>query len=162
MYSFLSERDDEGSSGGNIADDIRGNATYFKKVRFSITGDRYPHPQVKPFLDSSGQPTDNGNFSHRPNPAWFHQRVDLAVQTAAEHDLIADLILCGPDTRIPAPPSGRNHGGDPTPSWDIAARYGAINVWICLCNGSTSRSPNTPQSRSYGAAGSCGFLRIRR
>ena len=137
MYSFLSEYDDKGPSGSNIADDIRGNALYFKKVRFSITGDRYPHPQVKPFLDDSGQPTDNGNFSHRSNPAWFHQRVDLAVQTAAAHDLIADLILCGPDTqdsRSVLQASG--NGGDPTPLLRyIAARYGSHpNVWLCLCN----------------------------
>ena len=98
MYSFLSEYDDKGPSGGNIANDIQGNAGYFKKVRFSIMGDRYPHPEVKPFLDDAGKPTDNGNFSHRPNPAWFRNRADLAVRTAYEYDLIADLILCGPDT----------------------------------------------------------------
>ena len=99
MYSFLSEQDNKGPSGSYIADDIRGNASYFKKVRFSITGDRYPHPQAKPFLDDAGRPTYDGNFSHRPNPAWFHQRVDLAVRTACEFDVIADLILCGPDTQ---------------------------------------------------------------
>jgi hypothetical protein len=32
MYTFLSEYDDKGRSGGNIADDIRGNAEYFKNV----------------------------------------------------------------------------------------------------------------------------------
>jgi hypothetical protein len=137
MYSFLSEYDDKGPNGSNIADDIRANAAHFKKVRFSITGDRYPHPQVKPFLDDSGQPTDNGNFSHGPNPAWFHQRVDVAVRTAAERDLIADLILCGPDTqdsRSVLQASG--NGGDPTPLLRyIAARYGSYpNVWLCLCN----------------------------
>jgi len=137
MYSFLSEYDDKDPTGSDIAEDIRGNAEYFKKVRFSITGDRYPHPQVKPFLDDSGQPTDNGDFSHRPNPAWFHRRVDLAVQTAYERDLIADLILCGPDTRDSRSvlQAARN-GGDPTPLLRyIAARYGSYpNVWLCLCN----------------------------
>ena len=137
MYSFLSEYDDQGPSGSNIADDIRGNAPYFKKVRFSITGDRYPHPQVKPFLNDSGQPTDDGNFSHRPNPAWFHNRVDLAVRTAFKHDLTADLILCGPDTEDSRSvlQAARN-GSDPTPILRyIAARYGSYpNVWICLCN----------------------------
>lgn len=137
MYSFLSEYDDKGPSGGNIADDIRGNAEYFKKVRFSIMGDRYPHPKVKPFLDDTGTPTDNGDFSHRPNPAWFRNRVDLAVQTACERDLIADLILCGPDTEDSRSTlrAGRN-GNDATPLLRyIAARYGSYpNVWICLCN----------------------------
>ncbi len=137
MYSFLSEYDNQGPSGGNIADDIRGNADYFKKVRFSITGDRYPHPQVKPFLDDAGRPTDDGDFSHRPNPAWFHNRVDLAVQTAYEHDLIADLILCGPDTEDSRSTlQAAGNGGDPTPLLRyIAGRYGSFpNVWICLCN----------------------------
>jgi hypothetical protein len=137
MYSFLSEYDDQGPTGSNVADDIRTNAQYFKKVRFSITGDRYPHPQLKPFLDDAGQPTDNGNFSHRPNPAWFHQRVDVAVQTAHDLDLIADLILCGPDTQDSRSTlQAAENGGDPTPLLKyIAARYGSYpNVWICLCN----------------------------
>ena len=137
MYSFLSERNNKGPSGGNVADDIRGNAGYFKKVRFSITGDRYPHPQVKPFLDDAGRPTDDGDFSHRPNPAWFHGRVDVAVREAYEHDLIADLILNGPDTEDSRSVLKAGHNaGDPTPLLRyIAARYGSYpNVWICLAN----------------------------
>jgi hypothetical protein len=155
MYSFLTEHDNKGPHGGNIADDIRGNAAYFKKVRFSIMGDRYPHPQVKPFLDDAGKPTDNGNFSHRPNPAWFHNRVDLAVRTAWEHDLIADLILCGPDTEDSRSTlqAGRNDG-DPTPLLRyIAARYGSFpNVWICLCNEFDIKKPQytTAQIAHFG------------
>lgn len=137
MYTFLSERSDTGPSGGNIADDVRGNAKYFKKIRFSITGGRYPHPTVKPFLDDAGQPTDDGNFSHRPNPAWFHDRVDLAVRTAYEHDLIADVIIAGPDTQENrAILKASANGGDATPVLRyLAARYGSYpNVWFCLCN----------------------------
>jgi hypothetical protein len=137
MYSFLSEYDKGGSTGGNIADDISGNARYFKKVRFSIMGDRYPHPKVKPFLDDAGEPTDDGDSSHRPNPAWFRNRVDLAVRTAYDCDLIADLILCGPDTEDSRSVLHAGHNdGDPTPLLKyIAARYGSYpNVWICLCN----------------------------
>jgi len=137
MYTFLSERDNTGPSGGNIADDIRGNAEYFKKVRFSIAGGRYPHPTAKPFLDDQGQPTDDGNYSHRPNPAWFHQRVDLAVRTAYERDLIADIIIAGPDTgENRAILKASANGGDPTPILRyLAARYGSYpNVWFCLCN----------------------------
>ena len=137
MYSFLSERDDKGPTGSSIAQDIRANARYFKKVRFSIMGDRYAHPEAKPFLDDSGRPTDDGNVSHRPNPAWFHHRVDLAVQIASEHDLVADLILCGPDTTDSRSVLKAGHNdGDPAPILKyIAARYGSFpNVWICLCN----------------------------
>jgi hypothetical protein len=156
MYSFLSEYDDKGPSGSHIADDIRANAAYFKKVRFSITGDRYPHPQAKPFLDDSGQPTDNGNFCHRPNPAWFHQRVDLAVQTAAAHDLIADLILCGPDTQDSRSVlhAGGN-GGEPTPFLrHIAARYGSYpNVWLCLCNEFDIKQPRYTSEQIAGFGG---------
>ena len=144
MYTFLSERSDTGPSGGNIADDIRGNAEYFKKVRFSIMPDRYPHPTAKPFLDDTGRPTDDGDFSHRPNPAWFRDRVDLAVRVAYDHDLIADLILCGPDTEDSRAVlrAGQN-GGDPTPILRyIAARYGSHpNVWICLCNEFDIKTP---------------------
>ena len=137
MYTFLSERDNKGPSGGNIADDVRNSAAYFKKIRFSITGGRYPHPMAKPFLDDRGRPTDDGNFSHRPNPAWFHERVDLATRTAYERDLIADIIINGPDTveNRAVLQAGAN-GGDPTPILRyLAARYGSYpNVWFCLCN----------------------------
>ncbi len=145
MYSFLSEYDREGPTGGNVADDIRGNAQYFRKVRFSIMGDRYPHPEVKPFLDDKGKPTDDGDFSHRPNPAWFAGRVDVAVQTAFEDDLIADLILCGPDTEDARSVlrAGQNDG-DPTPLLRyIAARYGSYpHVWVCLCNEFDIKEPS--------------------
>ena len=137
MYSFLSEYRDSGPTGGNIAADIEGNSQYFKKVRFSITADRYPHPKDKPFLDKSGKPTDNGNFSHRPNPAWFYHRVDLAVKLAYETDLIADLILNGPDTKDSRSVlQAAENSGDCTAILKyIAARYGSYpNVWICLSN----------------------------
>ena len=155
MYSFLSEYDNRGPSGGNIADDIRNNARYFKKVRLSITGDRYPHPNVKPFLDDAGKPTDDGNFSHRPNPAWFRNRVDLAVETAYERDLIVDLILCGPDTRDSRSTlQAAKNDGDPTPLLRyIAARYGSYpNVWICLCNEFDIKKPKytTKQIARFG------------
>jgi hypothetical protein len=144
MYSFLSEYDDKGPTGGNIAADIRGNSRYFKKVRFSITGDRYPHPKEKPFLDNSGNPTDNGNFSHRPNPAWFCNRVDLAVREAFNNDLIADLILNGPDTKDSRSVlTASGNAGDCTPLLKyIAARYGSYpNVWICLSNEFDIKNP---------------------
>ena len=137
MYSFLSEYRHDGPNQSDVTSDVKGNAGYFKKIRFAITGDRYPHPTVKPFLNNQGKPTDNGNFSHRPNPAWFRQRVDVAVQTAFEQDLIADLILNGPDTRDSRSVLvAKENGGDCTPILKyIAARYGSLpNVWICLAN----------------------------
>lgn len=136
-YSFLTERSDTGPTGSDIATDVRSNAAFFKKLWFSITGDRYPHPVDKPFLDPLGRPTDNGNFSHRPNPRWFHKRVDRAVQTALQEDLIADLILCGPDTEDSRSVlRAAENAGDRLPLLRyIAARYGSFpNVWICLAN----------------------------
>ncbi len=137
MYSFLSEMRDNGPTHSTIARDVKENSRYFKKIRFSIMGDRYPHPIEKPFLDNNGKPTDDGNFSHRPNPAWFHNRVDLAVKEAFEFDLIVDLILNGPDTEYSRSALlAAENGGDCTPYLRyIAARYGSYpNVWICLAN----------------------------
>ncbi len=136
-YSFLSEYDDSGPSGSNIISDITANADYFNKLRFSVHGDRYSHPADKPFISDSGDPTDDGNYSYRPNPEWFHERVDLAVQNAYNLDIIADLIINGPgveDSRSILRAS--KNGGDPTPYLKyIAARYGSYpNVWICLSN----------------------------
>jgi hypothetical protein len=137
-YSFLSGYQ-KGNipNGNNIVTDITGNAKYFKKLRFTLHCNRYPNPKEKPFFDDNGLLTDQGNYSHRPNPRWFRQRADIAVKTAWEHDLIADLILCGPDTvDSRSILRGNNNNGDPTP-WlkYAAARYGSFpNVWICLCN----------------------------
>lgn len=136
-YSFLSGMNGSVVSGNDIAADIQANAKYFKKLRFSLTGDRYPNPAEKPFLDDAGIPTDSGDFSHRPNPTWFRERVDLAVKTAFTHDLIADLILAGPDTEDSrATLRAAANGGNAKPYLRyVAARYGSYpNVWLCLCN----------------------------
>ena len=145
-YSFLSGYMHDGlPSGNDIAADIEGNAAYFKKLRFGLSGDYYPNPKVKPFLDSLGHQTDRGDYSCRPNPTWFHNRVDLAVQTASAHDLIADLILAGPDTdESRSTLRARYNHGDAGPFLKyIAARYGSYpNVWICLSNEYDIRVPN--------------------
>jgi hypothetical protein len=137
MYSFLSECFEGKPSGGNIKDDITGNSLYFKKVRIGITGDRYPNPSSKPFLDAEGRPTDDGSFSHRPNPEWFLTRVDVAVNQGFQKDLIVDLILNGPDTkesRSVLQASANNNDAAPFLRY-IAARYCSFpNVWICLSN----------------------------
>ncbi|MFO8014119.1 MAG: DUF5060 domain-containing protein [Phycisphaerae bacterium] len=138
-YTFLSRmtrrgpcRDDR-----DIAADVRANAACFKKLRFGVHGGRYTNPDAKPYVDDAGRPTDDGDFSHRPSPAWFHQRVDAAVAAAYEVDLVADIILSGPDTREArsALRAGAS-GGDPTPYLRyMAARYGSYpNVWFCLEN----------------------------
>ena len=149
-YTFLTEHGLHGKpTGGNIADDIAANARYFKKVRFGVQGGRYPHPTERPWLDDSGRPSPDGNYSHRPNPRWFHQRVDSAVRSAFEHDLIADMIIAGPD----APESrttlkAKHNGGDATPYLRyLAARYGGFpNVWICLCNEYNIKNPKYTQA----------------
>lgn len=144
-YSFLSGYEKGGKPSGNdIAGDIKGNAEYFKKLRFGLSGDYYPNPKVKQFLDDQGKQTDLGDYSHRPNPTWFHNRVDLAVETAYDEDLIADLILAGPDTEESRSTlRAKFNDGDPEPFLRyIAARYGSYpNVWICLCNEYEIRTP---------------------
>jgi len=151
QYSFLSGYEKGGKpSGTDIRKDIIENARYFKKLRFGLSGDYYPDPVEKPFLDDRGQQTDRGDDSHRPNPSWFHRRVDLAVRTAFQEDLIADLILAGPDqeTSRSTLRAGKN-GGDATPFLKyIAARYGSYpNVWICLCNEYDIRKPRYSEER---------------
>jgi len=149
-YTFLTEHGPNGKpTGGNIAADMAANAKFFKKVRFGLQNGQYPHPTEKPWLDDDGRPTDDGNYSHRPNPRWFHQRVDLAVRTAFEHDLIADLILAGPDTpESRTTLKARHNAGDTTPYLRYAAaRYGSFpNVWLCLCNEYDIKTPNYTQA----------------
>ncbi len=150
-YSFLSGyRDGNQPTGNDIAQDIAANAACFKKLRFTLHCDRYPHPAEKPFLDAEGRPNDNGDFSHRPNPKWFRERADAAVRAAFQHDLIADLILAGPDTEeARATLRAAQNGGDPTP-WlrYVAARYGSFpNVWICLSNEYDIRVPTFPPAQ---------------
>jgi hypothetical protein len=144
-YSFLSGyMKGDVPSNNDIAADIAGNAAYFKKLRFGISGDWYPHPQSKPFFDDLGQITGSGDYSHRPNPDWFHHRVDVAVQAAWEHDLVADIVLAGPDQESSRSTLRAAHnGGDPTPFLKyMAARYGSFpNVWFCLCNEYEIRTP---------------------
>jgi hypothetical protein len=148
-YTFLTEHRLNGKpTGGSIAADMAANAEYFKKVRFGLQIDRYPHPSEKPWLDDDGQPTDDGDYSHRPNPRWFHQRVDVAVQSAFDHDLIADLILAGPDTAESRTTlKAKHNAGDATPYLHyIAARYGSFpNVWLCLCNEYDIKDPKYTQ-----------------
>lgn len=143
-YSFLSKYGPEGEPIGNdIAEDIAGNARYFRKLRFALHGDRYPDPKVKPYFDDNGNPTDSGDHSHRPNPGWFH-RADLAVGSAYQHDLIADLILAGPDTESSRSTlKARGNNGDPEPYLKyVGARYGSYpNVWICLANEFEIKNP---------------------
>ena len=144
-YSFLSEYFQDKPTGSNIRDDVRSSAQYFNKLRFGITGDIYPNPDVKPFLDDKGKPTDSGAFSHRPNPTWFHKRVDLAVQTAFSEDIIADIILNGPDVEdARSALLAAENGGDNTPFLRyMAARYGSYpNVWMCLSNEYDIKEPS--------------------
>jgi len=139
-YSFLSRRNAGGAVATNPVDDIRRQAPYFNKLRFTLVGDRYPDPEWKPFLDESGKPSDDGRFSLRPNPEWFRERVDPAIREGFAQDVICDLILCGPDTmesRITL--QGNN---EPWLRY-VAARYGAYpHVWFCLCNEWNIKKPN--------------------
>jgi hypothetical protein len=144
MYTFLSEHFRGKPTGGNIAGDVRENSKYFKKIRFGITGDIYPHPTEKPFLDHQGNPTDDGSFSHRPNPKWFGERVYLAVEKAFANDLIADIILNGPDSENSRSvlKASENNGSYAPFLRYMAARYGSYpNVWFCLSNEYNIRTP---------------------
>jgi hypothetical protein len=139
-YTFLSRRNDRGPVETAPVEDVRANAKFYRKLRFALTGCRYPDPDVKPFLDDSGQPTDDGRYSLRPNPRWFHERADPVVREGFAQDLICDLILCGPDTR-----EARSTLRGESEAWlrYVAARYGAYpNVWFCLCNEWNIKQPS--------------------
>lgn len=80
-YSFLSQmRWDGKPTGSSVEKDVRGNAEFFKKLRFSPIGDLYPDPAVAPFLDGEGKPTYSGAWSHKPNPEWFSKRADSTLR----------------------------------------------------------------------------------
>ena len=150
MYSYLSEYGPDGPTGGNITSDTEKSGEYFKKLRFSISGDLYPNPNEKPFLDHDGKPTDNGSFSHRPNPKWFRNRVDKAVNICYGKDVIADIIINGPDSENSRSIlKAEENGGDNTPILKyIAARYGSYpNVWICLSNEYNIRIPKYTEAQ---------------
>jgi uncharacterized sulfatase len=151
-YSFLSRHGAAGPVKTDPVEDIRGNARFYKKLRFTLVGDRYPDPALKPFFDEQGRPTDDGRHSCRPNPTWFSRRADPVVREGWAQDLVCDLILCGPDT----PESRSTLAGDPRP-WlrYVAARYGSYpNVWLCLCNEWNIKKPSytAEQIRAAGLA----------
>ena len=153
MYSYVSEYCQDKPNGSNIEHDTRSCSNYYNKLRFAITGDIYPHPEDRPFLDETGQPTNDGNYSHRPNPAWFSGRVDLAVARAFGEDMIADLIINSVDSRQGRSvlrPTGNN--GDPEPILRyMAARYGSYpNVWFCLSNEYNIRDPRFTEEEITG------------
>lgn len=132
-YTFLSEMAGAEVGGNDIVSDVRGNARYFNKLRFSVANAWNPDPNVASFFDDDGQPTNDGTWSHRPNPSWFHDRTDRAVAAAYERDLIADLILVPPTDGA----ARRALKGDNAEVYlrYVAARYGAFpNVWITLGN----------------------------
>lgn len=152
MYSFLSETVKDQPNGSSIKRDIAESSMYFNKLRLAVGADINPNPTDKPFLDTDGKSTTDGKWSHRPNPHWFIHRVDKAVQLLLEQDVIADLILNGPDLVV-----SRNilraseNGGDIVPFLRyVTARYGSYpNVWFCLSNEYDIRNPKyTPQEIS--------------
>jgi hypothetical protein len=154
--TFLSGRTAEGQFESSAATDIAADAKFFNKVRFSVHGDRYPHPTEKPFLDNTGHAAESGDYSHRPNPSWFRNRVDVAVRAAFERDMIADLVLAGPlsgDARSTL--RAAENTEDPTPYLRyIAARYGSYpNVWLCLATEFDGQAPRytAVEMRRYGA-----------
>lgn len=111
-----------------IVADLRGNRQYFGKVRFSICGDRYEDPELKAFLKPDGTQTNESQYADSPNPEYFQERVDVAVRTGFEEDLICDLIMSGPDKH-------RRQLEQGAYIRYVAARYGAYpNVWFCVAN----------------------------
>ncbi len=124
-YDFLGAPNGKEASRESIEFDISQNATYFKKLRFCVRGLRSENSssEIKPFFRQDGRETKSE--THRPNPKWYRERVDVAVQKGYELDLICDLILGGTTGDQVADSSGFLKY--------IAARYGSYpNVWITI------------------------------
>lgn len=124
-YDFLFQPNGRPTSPDLIREDVRGNAEFFNKLRFCLIQPRRENadPALKPFFDARGNPTDAE--TEQPNPAFFHQRVDVAVREAERYDLIADLIMGGTTgEQVPATDGYKRY---------VAARYGAFpHVWITV------------------------------
>jgi hypothetical protein len=124
-YDFLSRPNGIEASQMSIELDILGSAQYFRKLRFCLMSPRSENASttLMPFFDASGNQTHTE--TDRPNPKFFREHVDVAVQTGFELDLITDLILGGTI-------------GDQVADFQgymkyVAARYGAYpNVWLTL------------------------------
>jgi hypothetical protein len=139
-YTFFSLQSHDGPLRSDPASDIAAQAEIFNKVRFSLVGDRYPDPDLKPFLDDAGRQTDEGRYSYRPNPAWFHNRVDPAIAQGLASDVICDIITGGLDTF-----DSRSILKGDNLAWlrYVAARYGSYpNVWFCICNEWNIKDPS--------------------
>jgi hypothetical protein len=121
-YSFLTRYTSSGKLSKTIAQDVRDNSNYYNKLRFYLALDyTYNDPNNKPFFNSSGGLSTSGGDAERPNPAWFHQKADQAVQEGMKLDFICDLIL---ERQL------RAILKDAYLKY-VAARYGSYpNVWI--------------------------------
>jgi len=123
-YDFLGAPDGVVATHEHIESDIEHNAKYFKKLRFCVRGFRSENkdPDLRPFFRRGKMTSSETN---KPNPKFFRERVDVAVQKGYELDLICDLILGGTTGDQVADSLGFIKY--------MAARYGAYpNVWFCI------------------------------
>ena len=124
-YDFLFRPNGRSASPQTIQGDVEDAARYFNKLRFVLMSPRPENadPAAHPFLDIVG--TQTATETGRPNPDFFARRVDLAVETAARHDMIADLVLAGT--------AGDQAATEEAFLKYVAARYGAYpNVWFTI------------------------------
>ena len=124
-YDFLSQPNGTEASRTSIEQDILESAQYFRKLRFCLVSPRSENASatLRPFFDAGGNQTHTE--TDRPNPAFFEDRVDAAVDEAFAADLITDLILGGTIGDQIADSQGYVKY--------VAARYGAYpNVWITV------------------------------
>ncbi|MEI6034362.1 MAG: fibronectin type III domain-containing protein, partial [Verrucomicrobiae bacterium] len=125
-YDFLHAPKGQDATPATIVSDIEATATRFNKLRFGISAPSGPNANssVRPFFDAAGNPALVETA--RPNPSFFRQRVDSAVQHGFDLDLICDLILEIADNQLATNTIFLRY---------VAARYGSYpNVWFCLGN----------------------------
>ncbi|MCP5094640.1 MAG: DUF5060 domain-containing protein, partial [Chloroflexi bacterium] len=125
-YDFLFRPNGQEATTASIVADLNANAdNSINKVRFVLMSPRSENTNtsVRPFLNVSGN--DTHSETNQPNPAFFSERVDIAVETCFQRDIICDLILGGTTGDQVAEETGYLKY--------VAARYGAYSsVWFTI------------------------------
>lgn len=123
FYDFLFAPRGREASAATIRRDVLDAAPFFNKLRFCLQSPRNENRgALKPFLVGE---TPSDTETDQPNPAFFRERVDVAVAQAFALDVVADLVLGGTvGAQVATRPGFLRY---------VAARYGAYpNVWFTI------------------------------
>ncbi len=123
-YDFLSQPNGVEATAASIAEDVEQTALRFNKLRFVLRMFRTENRSsvLRPFMSGNNQ---SDSESDQPNPQFYSERVDVAVERCQALDIICDLVMGGTTGDQVVDKEGYYRY--------IAARYGSYpNVWITL------------------------------